>query len=66
MTKLEKLIDNCIKIKGTKAALAKYLGVHERNVYRWISGDTNPNAEATIEMCILVLKVGGDRVKILY
>jgi hypothetical protein len=57
-TKLEKIINGCIKILGTNRALSEYLGSNERTIYRWLSGETKPSADYVIKMYDLIIKNG--------
>jgi DNA-binding transcriptional regulator YdaS (Cro superfamily) len=57
MSKLEKLIKECSDILGTNKLLAAYLGVHERTVYRWLSGEVKPGADHIMKMLELSKRI---------
>lgn len=54
MTKVQKIVAEAAAIKGSNKALADYLGANERTVYRWLSGEANPNANYIIKMYELI------------
>jgi hypothetical protein len=54
--KIEKLITICIQILGSKKELAEYVRSTERTIFRWLSGESKPNASSIVKMYDLAIK----------
>jgi hypothetical protein len=53
---VKKLVETCVEIMGTKRALADYLGVDQRSVYRWIARQVRPSGLLMLRMYDLSIK----------
>jgi transcriptional regulator with XRE-family HTH domain len=55
LMKREKLNQAIELAKKTRAEVAEYLGVHDRTLYRWISGETPVPKMVLLSMELLTL-----------
>lgn len=58
MTKIQELVRNCVNISVGVPLLAKTLGVTERTVYRWLSGESEPMAKYLVVLYDMIIKKG--------